>query len=153
MKGPRDRKPERRHSRAPQPGRHAEDEPQTTSPSAPPGDEGTPAQAPMPVTSAWTVIERVIWMLVGPMALGVVCLNIASASTGWLTGLDAGYFVIVAVMIGCRWMELKSGHAMTAMGEPATWSDFNRYVVAMVPLAVVVWVTVNVVGNHIRPGL
>lgn len=153
MKGPRSRRVERQRSHALRPERRADEEPQTTSPSSPPGNENNAGQEPEPVTSGWTLIARVVWMLLGPMALGIIGLRIVSVSTGWLGGLDAGYFVIVAIMIGCRWMELKSGHAMTATGEPATWSDFSRYVVALVPLAVVVWVVVNVLGNHVRPGL
>ena len=112
----------------------------------------SPEQAPV-VTNSWILLARVFWMILGPMALVIVCLAIANSSTGWLTPLDAGYFAILGLMIGCRWAEQKSGQATTATGEPATWSNFNRYVVALVPLAVVVWVVVNVIGNHIRPGL
>jgi hypothetical protein len=92
-------------------------------------------------------------MILGPMALVIVCLGIVNSSTGWLTPLDAAYFAILGLMIACRWAEQKSGQATTATGEPATWFDFKRYVVALVPLAVVVWIVVNVVGNHVRPAL
>jgi len=105
------------------------------------------------VTRSWILLARVSWMILGPIALVVLCLAIVKSSAGWLTPLDAAYFAIFGLMIVCRWAEQKSGQATTATGEPATWSNFNRYVVALVPLAVVVWVLVNVVGNHIRPRL
>jgi hypothetical protein len=113
---------------------------------------GGPQQDPV-VTKSWILLARISWMIIGPMALVIVCLGIANSSTGWLTPADAAYFAILGLMIACRWAEQRSGQATTATGEPATWFNFNRYVAALVPLAVVVWIVVNVIGNHVRPRL
>jgi len=131
----------------------AKDEEQSTSPGKSAGNGRNAELAPVVITSGWIVLMRAVWMFLGPMALLLICLWIAHSSTGWLTALDAAYFAIIALMIGCRWAEQKSGKATTATGEPATWSNFNRYVVALVPLAVVAWIVLNVIGNHIYPRL
>jgi len=131
---------------------HAARSQESASPSDSEGNGRGAVQRPV-VTSAWLLGMRAVWMFLGPMALVIVSLGIVNSSTGWLTALDAGYFAFIALMIGCRWVEQKSGQATTATGEPATWSDFNRYVAALVPLAVVVWIVLNVIGNHVFPGL
>lgn len=95
------------------------------------------------------LLARTTWLLAGPFALLVTLYGIVNTSSGWVTTLDAVFFVIVGLMIGCRWAEQRSGQGTSAYGEPSTWADFQRYVKALVPLALGAWMVANVLGNHI----
>jgi hypothetical protein len=57
--------------------------------------------------------------------------------------------MVIALMIGGRWIEQGSGAAMTATGQPASMEHFRRYVRVLLPVALVVWLVLNVLGNHI----
>jgi hypothetical protein len=87
-------------------------------------------------------------MLYGPFILFLILISIVRLGTGWLTALDAAYFVVVAAMILCRWFDQRSGQASTTTGAPATWADFRRYALLLPPLAIGAWVLANVLGNH-----
>jgi hypothetical protein len=101
------------------------------------------------VDSFSVLMGRLMWFLIGPAALLFTAFAIVNRGTGWLTGLDLGFLVIVALMIGGRWLELSSGSATTATGQPATPAHFRRYVQVLVPLAVLVWIAANTLGNHL----
>ena len=91
---------------------------------------------------------RITWFFVGPFILFLILINIVRAGTGWLTALDAAYFVVLAAMIFCRWYEQRSGQGTTTTGEPATWEDFRRYALVLPPLAIGAWILANAIGNH-----
>ena len=102
-----------------------------------------------PLTSITALLGRLMWFFIGPAALIFITYGIVKGGTGWLTALDAAFFVVVALMIGGRWREQRSGSAITADGRPATWQHFRRYVLAVLPAAVAIWVAANVLGNHL----
>lgn len=95
------------------------------------------------------LLTRVTWVLAGPMALFVTLCIIGDPGSGWLAVPDAVYFAIVGLIVWCRWVEQRSGRGATIYGEPTTWDDFNRYLKALLPLALGAWVVANLLGNHI----
>ncbi len=101
------------------------------------------------VNSIGLLAVRITWMLLGPILLLVLLYWTVSTGRGWLTLWDGLYWVIVVAMVGCRWLEIKSGTAMTATGEPATAAHFRRYVQILLPLAAAAWIIANIVGNHV----
>ena len=101
------------------------------------------------ITSITVVLARVMWTLLGPAALGLATIGIVRRGTGWFTSLDAFYGIVVALMLGCRWVEQQSGTATTVTGAPATIHHFRRYVVVLLLVAAVVWVGANAIGNHV----
>jgi hypothetical protein len=101
-----------------------------------------------PMTSSAAFFGRLFWMIAGPMFLMVLALNIAQRNTGWFTFLDLAYFLILVGMLLGRWLEFRSGDAMTGLGEPATPADLQRYLVTTSLVGLGLWVLVNVIGNH-----
>jgi ABC-type polysaccharide/polyol phosphate export permease len=112
------------------------------------GDQSTSK----PITSLAVLGARLTWILLGPLVLLGITWGIVSQGTGWFTGLDAAFAVVVGLMVLGRWVEARSGTATTLTGEPASGAYFKRYVTILLPLAVVVWVAANVLGNHILKG-
>jgi len=109
-----------------------------------PVDTGTSGPGSLTV-----VIGRLVWMLVGPMVLAAITYNIVTRGVGWLTVWDATYGIVVLLTIAGRWVEMRSGSALTATGEPATIEHFKRYLVILLVVAAVVWVVANALGNHL----
>jgi hypothetical protein len=106
-----------------------------------------------PSLNSMTVLFlRVGWIMVGPFAMALTLYGIATVGRGWATALDGLFFVFLAMTIGCRWLEMRSGHATDGYGQPATWEQFWRYVSVLVPLAAVAWAVANLLGNHFLNG-
>ncbi len=100
-------------------------------------------------TSLGVVGVHLLWLFVGPIAMGGLLLNIAQSGTGWLTGLDLGLLAVVVVMLCARWLDQRSGQATTVYGEASTWADVRRYALLMPIVAVGAWIVANVIGNHL----
>jgi hypothetical protein len=94
------------------------------------------------------LFARLTWMLLGPLALCLLCLSIVTIGRGWLTGADVAFFAVLLAMLLGRWLEFRSGQAETATGEPMTKSELLRYLILAPALALGVWVVANLLGNH-----
>jgi len=57
------------------------------------------------------------------------------------------------LMILGRWMEIRSGYGRTAQCYHATPQHFRRYLMRLVPWALLLWATSNVVGNYLLHSL
>lgn len=100
------------------------------------------------VSGGAVFLGRLMWMVLGPVLSFFIAYAIVNRE-GWFTTWDAAFGAVVALMVGGRWVEQRSGSAMTATGEPATVEHFRRYVRVLLPLAAGVWVAMNVLGNHV----
>ncbi len=100
------------------------------------------------VHSGVVLLGRLMWMVLGPMLMLMITYSTVTG-TGWFALRDAVFSIVVALMVAGRWVEQQSGAAMTATGEPAGAGHFNRYVRVLLPLAMGVWITAKVLGNHI----
>lgn len=96
----------------------------------------------------WAILGRLIWMLVGPMALTLMIFANVSEGGGWLTVFDVLFFLILGAMFLGRRLEFRGGSPQKATGEPATERDFRRYVLNTSIAASVAWVLANLLGNH-----
>ena len=101
------------------------------------------------VRSVGVLLCRVTWMLVGPAVLLLSTHAIITKGGGWLTTWDAVFVIAAALMILARWLEQRSGTAMTATGEPSTLEHFKRYARTLAPVGAGAWGAANVVGNHL----
>lgn len=101
-----------------------------------------------PTTSPAAFFGRLAWIVVGPMALTVLALGIAQQDTGWFTGFDLAFFLVLGGMLFGRWLEFQSGGATTSTGEPATPADLRRYLMTATPVGLGLWVLVNLAGNY-----
>ena len=103
--------------------------------------------------SSWSVLfGRIMWFIIGPAILMGTTYGIVTRGSGWVSGLSATYLITVALMVLGRWKEQRSGCATLATGETATCDHFRRYIRLLLPLAGVVWVVANILGNHILNG-
>jgi hypothetical protein len=98
---------------------------------------------------AGMMLCRLMWMFMGPLILVIIIYRAVSQGDGWLRLGDAVYAIALALMIGARWLEMRSGTAMTATGEPATMRHFKRYVIVLLPVAAILWIAAKVTGNHV----
>lgn len=101
------------------------------------------------IRSGNVLMGRMTWMMFGPVALLFAIYAIVSQGSGWFAIADVAYGAVVALMVGGRWMEQRSGSATTAAGEPATAEHYKRYVRTLLPIAAGAWVAANVLGNHL----
>ncbi|MFH0980718.1 MAG: hypothetical protein V2A79_04175 [Planctomycetota bacterium] len=103
--------------------------------------------------NSFTVLGgRLTWVILGPFALLLITAGIVTRGGGWFTGLDAAFGVVVGLMILGRWVEQRSGTATTLTGEPATVEQCKRYTAILLLVTAAVWVTANVLGNHLLTG-
>ena len=100
------------------------------------------------ISSGTVLLGRMVWVMIGPGALLFIVYAIVTSAGGWFGAADAAYGAVVALMVGGRWIEQRSGAAMTVTGERATVEHFKRYVRILLPGAAGVWVAANVLGNH-----
>jgi hypothetical protein len=96
-----------------------------------------------------TLLCRFMWMFIGPLILGSVVYQTVAQRDGWFVFRDIVFAIALALMIGARWLEIRTGAGETATGEPATVEHFKRYAMILVPVAAVVWTVAKVVGTHV----
>lgn len=112
----------------------------------------SPSPSPAPpgeISSLWVLGARLMWVILGPLALLAITYGIVSSGAGWLTVLDAAFAMVAILMLLGRWIEQRSGSATTITGEPATPVQLKRYARFLIPGAAVVWVLANTLGNHV----
>jgi len=68
------------------------------------------------ITSVRVLSVHLIWLFIGPLALLLTLYGIASISSGWATKQDAVFFVLVGLMVWCRWLDQQSGQGTTITG-------------------------------------
>lgn len=110
--------------------------------------DSTGAPAPGQINSLSVLVARLTWSFLGPAALLFTSYGIIANGTGWLTGLDVFFGVVVGLMLLARWGDHRSGASTALTGEPATEAQFRRFMKILPPLAVAVWIVANILGNH-----
>lgn len=100
------------------------------------------------IGSGVVALARLMWIFLGPALLLPITYAIVT-SEGWFNVWDVAFCVVVAMMAGGRWVEQRSGSAMTSIGEPAGAEHFRGYVRIQLPVVAGAWVTANVLGNHL----
>ena len=101
------------------------------------------------VTSFGVLFAHVAWFFLGPLVLLMILFGIVNIGSGWATLLDAAFFLLVGIIICCRWIDQRSGQGTTGSGEPSNWDDFRRYALLAPVVAGVAWIAANVFGNHL----
>jgi hypothetical protein len=71
------------------------------------------------------------WSTIGPVLLMLFLLSDLRAGTGWLSGLDIMFLLVVALMVCARGFEQLSGKGTTMYGEPSTWKDFRCFALVL----------------------
>ena len=105
-----------------------------------------------PSDSFSVLVSRIFWMLIGPITLALLAFGIVRAGTGWLTGLDAAFFVVLGFIVAARAIEQRSGQGTTAEGKPSTWAHVRHYYFRLIAVAAALWFVANLIGNHVLEG-
>ena len=90
---------------------------------------------PGEITSLSVLAARMMWLLVGPIGLGLTAMIIVSRKGGWFTRLDALFGILLCLAVLGRWWEQRSGETTTASGEPSTYADCMRYILLLVSIS------------------
>lgn len=105
-----------------------------------------------PVGSLAVLGARVSWTLLGPAGVFFATMMILTQGTGWLTGADLAFTLIVGLILFGRWYEHRSGTATTLYGEPETPEQYRRFMVITPAVLVGIWIVANILGNHVFSG-
>jgi hypothetical protein len=102
------------------------------------------------ITSPVPLLARLFWSMVGPLILIFLGIANLKSKTGWMSTADIAYFVVLAALIGARWLEFRGGNARTATGEPAAARHLQRYAWMTLVIGLGIWIITNLIGNHLR---
>jgi len=110
----------------------------------PPGAEDCPGNVPadkqpVVVTTVTALVTHVIWFFVGPIAILLMLWALLDTGSPTVSSYDLVFFGLVAMTVGCRWLEQRSGQATTVEGTPATWNDFRAYLIGFPIVALTAW--------------
>jgi hypothetical protein len=94
------------------------------------------------------VVARGFWTALGPLLLLTLLAIIISTGSGWLTAVDALFFLTLAGVLAARWFEFRGGDPQTATGQPATRDDLRFYLLVTPIVGLIAWVLANAIGNH-----
>lgn len=97
---------------------------------------------------ALSAMCRVVWMMIGPLALVLLIAAIVNIGNGWFTAADIGFLIVLGIVVLARWLEFRGGSPQTATGEPATPDHLRRFAIGAVVLGLGLWVIANVIANH-----
>lgn len=109
-------------------------------------------QSTQVLSSPWALVGRLCWMIVGPFALAISAISIATRGDGWFGLLDLIYFVVLGGTLLGRRLEYRHGRPLTAAGEPATEDHWRRYARTLLVLGFVVWLAVHAVATATMTG-
>lgn len=105
----------------------------------------TPTTRPMSV-----LFFRTVWLLIGPFSLLLVTASIVQSGSGWFTGTDLLFGVLLLATILCRWGDFWKGERNNSYGEPVTERDVQRYTLIAILAGGAIWAAANLVGSHLR---
>jgi|GEM_PF-4121640 len=89
------------------------------------------------------ITERLYWFAIGPMLLIMMLLGVINDEPERRVGYSLAYLVALALMPLSRWLDFRSGQALTGKGEPATWDHFRNYAIGSVAIGIAVLLVVN----------
>jgi hypothetical protein len=98
--------------------------------------------------SAFVILGRIYWVMIGPMLLVILTLTSLANSGGWFTPADFGFLAALGGLPFGRWLEFQGGDPRTSTGEPATRDQLRRYALATTLAGLAVWVVANLIGNY-----
>jgi hypothetical protein len=91
-------------------------------------------------------LTRLLWMLVGNLFLVVTTFVIYSTKGTFFSVADIVFWVIVALLLLVRYVDIRRFRGSTVTGAPATMKDFARYAWLLPLAALVIWAIAHVAG-------
>lgn len=82
------------------------------------------------------ITERMYWFAIGPLFMILMLLGVLNDEPERRIGYSIAYLVGLAGLPLSRWLEMRSGNAVTAAGDPATWAHFRKYAILAVAIGI-----------------
>ncbi len=86
---------------------------------------------------------RFFWMAAGNMALFFLAISMCQNEALKFSASDGAFWAVVVLLIAIRFVDIAYLHGETADGDPATRSDWKRYVAVLLGTASIVWVAAH----------
>jgi hypothetical protein len=94
------------------------------------------------VSSHGSLIGMLSWRVFGPFLL-IGTLILIAQNESWFHVWDVAFLGTLALMIGGRYIEQRSGSGRTIYDEPSTWRHFAVYARNLVIVGLVLWIAVK----------
>jgi hypothetical protein len=89
---------------------------------------------------------RVFWLIAGPVALVGAAICLFRYGDGAWAALSAGFWTLVLLMIGLRYLDITRFHGTTADDQPASLGDWKRYSVKLLVISAALWFAAVAMG-------
>lgn len=86
---------------------------------------------------------RLFWMVIGNLLLVLAVIAVAQAPSDKLVFGDILFWVVVALMVGCRWADVRLFQGTRADGTPASPSDLRRYILILAAGGGLLWLAIR----------
>jgi hypothetical protein len=93
-------------------------------------------------TSGLGVLIRLLWMLLGPFAAAIVCVQIFQKRAGF-GKYDIAFWCLVLLMLTARYVDMRFMHGLTASDEPATPQAYRSYAVKLLAVTIIGWIAIH----------
>ena len=89
-------------------------------------------------------LPRIFWMMLGPLGLLMTAFKVY-LSDRWSVA-DVAFWLIVALLIGARYVDIVRFKGQTMNGEPATRAQLKRYVLLVLVAGAALWAIARALG-------
>ena len=114
-----------------------------------PRETKVPIQAPQKPDNpheGLSMLMRLIWMMAGGVTLVFSLFAVMKARD--FGAADAIFWIIVAMMVAARFLDVRFFQGATTSGEPATMRDFAQYVLMLLLGGGALWGLAHVVARR-----
>lgn len=95
----------------------------------------TPESSDAQYTTFFQLISRrLYWFFIGPMFLMLMLLGVFNGERAQLIVFNVLYCAALMLMPVSRALDIRTGHATTAAGEPADWTHWRKYSIVSVTI-------------------
>ena len=96
-------------------------------------------------SSVLGLLARLFWMLLGNAILAISGVSILQYKDRGFHTADAVFWIVIAILIPVRYLDIKFWEGGTCTGGPATMTDWRRYVFMLTGIAGGVWAVLHLV--------
>ena len=100
-------------------------------------------------TGCLGVLARLIWLGLGNGLL--LILAAAITQPGADRGMDVLFWLVAALILVARYVDVRWLGGLTAEGERASMADWRRHVVILIPVAVALWAAAHFIASATNP--
>jgi len=102
--------------------------------------ESASPQSKQPVLGC---LVRLFWTMVGNIVLFFLAVSIAQYEAFKFSIRDGAFWALILVLIAIRFVDISYLAGETADGDPATRSDWKRYVAVLLGIAAALWLAAH----------